>query len=64
MTSRLRSERWRLARCSTNVNFGLLPPVTGSKPETPEGRWRGPEKDMAKKKTMSVRALADIQAWA
>jgi hypothetical protein len=27
-------------------------------------RWRGPEKAMAKRKAMSVRALADIASWA
>jgi methylenetetrahydrofolate--tRNA-(uracil-5-)-methyltransferase len=47
-----------------NVNFGLLPPVTVSKPADHEGRWRGPEKALAKKKAMSDRALADIAAWA
>jgi methylenetetrahydrofolate--tRNA-(uracil-5-)-methyltransferase len=47
-----------------NVNFGLLPPVTVTKPADHEGRWRGPEKAMAKKKAMSVRALTDIAAWA
>jgi methylenetetrahydrofolate--tRNA-(uracil-5-)-methyltransferase len=47
-----------------NVNFGLLPPVTVSKPEGHEGRWRGPEKAQAKKKAMSERALADIAGWA
>ncbi len=49
-----------------NVNFGLLPPLTEAirKPEGHEGRWRGPEKAQAKKKAMSVRALADIAAWA
>jgi methylenetetrahydrofolate--tRNA-(uracil-5-)-methyltransferase len=47
-----------------NVNFGLLPPVTVSKPDGHEGRWRGPDKAMAKKKAMSDRALNDIAAWA
>jgi methylenetetrahydrofolate--tRNA-(uracil-5-)-methyltransferase len=47
-----------------NVNFGLLPPVSVSKPADHEGRWRGPEKAMAKKKAMSVRALEDIAGWA
>jgi methylenetetrahydrofolate--tRNA-(uracil-5-)-methyltransferase len=47
-----------------NVNFGLLPPVTVTRPEDHEGRWRGPEKAMARKKAMSVRALADIEDWA
>ena len=47
-----------------NVNFGLLPPVNVSKPDGHEGRWRGPEKAQARKKAMSVRALADIAGWA
>ncbi|MEQ1769518.1 MAG: methylenetetrahydrofolate--tRNA-(uracil(54)-C(5))-methyltransferase (FADH(2)-oxidizing) TrmFO [Devosia sp.] len=46
-----------------NVNFGLLPEVTISKPEGVK-RWRGPEKAMAKRAAMSARALADIAAWA
>jgi methylenetetrahydrofolate--tRNA-(uracil-5-)-methyltransferase len=46
-----------------NVNFGLLPPVSVSKPEGTK-RWRGPEKAMAKRKAMSDRALADIASWA
>jgi methylenetetrahydrofolate--tRNA-(uracil-5-)-methyltransferase len=47
-----------------NVNFGLLPPMSVTKPADHEGRWRGPDKAMAKKKAMSQRALADIAAWA
>ena len=47
-----------------NVNFGLLPPVTVTRPTDHEGRWRGPEKAIAKKRAMSARALADISAWA
>jgi len=35
-----------------------------TKPPDHEGRWRGLEEAMAKKKAMSVRALADIAAWA
>ena len=46
-----------------NVNFGLLPPVDVKKPEG-VGRWRGPDKAMAKRKAMSDRALADIAGWA
>jgi len=45
-----------------NVNFGLLPPVTITKPEG-VGRWRGPEQAIAKRKAMSDRALADIAGW-
>jgi methylenetetrahydrofolate--tRNA-(uracil-5-)-methyltransferase len=47
-----------------NVNFGLLPPVTVSKPEGLAGRWKSTEKAMAKRKAMSDRALEDIAAWA
>ena len=46
-----------------NVNFGLLPPVTVTRPEG-VARWRGPDKAMARRKAMSDRALADIAAWA
>jgi methylenetetrahydrofolate--tRNA-(uracil-5-)-methyltransferase len=45
-----------------NINFGLLPPVEIRKPEG-TGRWRGPDKAMAKRKAMSDRALADISGW-
>ncbi len=47
-----------------NVNFGLFPPVTISKPEGHEGRWRGTDKTMARRKAMSARALQDIAGWA
>lgn len=46
-----------------NVNFGLFPPVTITKPEGLKGRWRGPDKAMAKKKAITTRALADLAAW-
>ncbi|AKR55600.1 methylenetetrahydrofolate--tRNA-(uracil-5-)-methyltransferase TrmFO [Youhaiella tibetensis] len=46
-----------------NVNFGLFPPVTVTKPEGVK-RWRGPEKAMAKKKAVSERALEDLKVWA
>ncbi|MGN6099993.1 MAG: methylenetetrahydrofolate--tRNA-(uracil(54)-C(5))-methyltransferase (FADH(2)-oxidizing) TrmFO [Devosia sp.] len=45
-----------------NVNFGLFPPVEVQKPEGMR-RWRGPEKALAKKKAISVRALEDLKAW-
>ncbi len=46
-----------------NVNFGLFPEIAG--PATgPDGkRLRGKEKSLAKKRAMSARALADIDAW-
>jgi methylenetetrahydrofolate--tRNA-(uracil-5-)-methyltransferase len=47
-----------------NVNFGLLPPVSISKPEGHVGRWKSTDKTLAKKKAASVRALTDIMAWA
>ncbi|MEP1207993.1 MAG: methylenetetrahydrofolate--tRNA-(uracil(54)-C(5))-methyltransferase (FADH(2)-oxidizing) TrmFO [Rhizobiaceae bacterium] len=46
-----------------NVNFGLFPPVTITKPEGHQGRWRGKEKGAAKKLAVTSRALADVDAW-
>ncbi len=49
-----------------NVNFGLFPPLeagTKLKPEGFEGRFRGKDKAVAKKKALSRRALADCRAW-
>ncbi len=48
-----------------NVNFGLLPPLPDGTIQKPEGvkRWRGKDKTIAKKNAMSVRALADFEAW-
>ncbi|MEL6751219.1 MAG: methylenetetrahydrofolate--tRNA-(uracil(54)-C(5))-methyltransferase (FADH(2)-oxidizing) TrmFO [Pseudomonadota bacterium] len=46
-----------------NVNFGLFPPVTFSKPEGHEGRWRGKDKAIAKKRAITSRALVDADAW-
>lgn len=45
-----------------NVNFGLFPPVTLTKPEGVK-RWRGPDKAKAKKRTVTSRALADLEGW-
>src|SRR5690606_32050231 len=47
-----------------NVNFGLFPPVSVSKPADHVGRWRGVEKAQAKKRAITSRALADIASWA
>jgi len=47
-----------------NVNFGLLPPVSVSKPEGHVGRWKSTEKAIAKKRATTSRALEDIMAWA
>ncbi|MCO6390703.1 methylenetetrahydrofolate--tRNA-(uracil(54)-C(5))-methyltransferase (FADH(2)-oxidizing) TrmFO [Aliihoeflea aestuarii] len=49
-----------------NVNFGLFPPLepgTKLKPDDFEGRFRGKDKSIAKKKATSARALADARAW-
>jgi methylenetetrahydrofolate--tRNA-(uracil-5-)-methyltransferase len=45
-----------------NVNFGLFPEVSVSKPEGVK-RWRGPEKTMAKRRAITSRALEDLRAW-
>jgi methylenetetrahydrofolate--tRNA-(uracil-5-)-methyltransferase len=46
-----------------NVNFGLFPPVSISKPEGHVGRWKSTEKQVAKKRALTSRALADLTAW-
>jgi methylenetetrahydrofolate--tRNA-(uracil-5-)-methyltransferase len=49
-----------------NVNFGLFPPLepgTNLKPEGFEGRFRGKDKAVAKKRATAARALADCRAW-
>ena len=45
-----------------NVNFGLFPPVTLTKPEGVK-RWRGKDKADAKKMAITSRALAALDAW-
>jgi methylenetetrahydrofolate--tRNA-(uracil-5-)-methyltransferase len=47
-----------------NVNFGLLPPVAINKPEGHVGRWKSNEKQIAKKRATTARALQDIMGWA
>ncbi|MFD9897506.1 methylenetetrahydrofolate--tRNA-(uracil(54)-C(5))-methyltransferase (FADH(2)-oxidizing) TrmFO [Mesorhizobium sp. UC22_110] len=49
-----------------NVNFGLFPPLeagTKLRPDGFEGRFRGKDKSIAKKKATTARALADCRAW-
>jgi methylenetetrahydrofolate--tRNA-(uracil-5-)-methyltransferase len=46
-----------------NVNFGLFPEVTITKPEG-AGRWRGNDKTIAKRKAITSRALEDLKGWA
>ena len=46
-----------------NVNFGLFPPLEAA-PKSPDGkRLRGPEKAVAKKRAVTDRARADLEAW-
>jgi methylenetetrahydrofolate--tRNA-(uracil-5-)-methyltransferase len=45
-----------------NINFGLFPPVTITRPEDVT-RWRGPEKTKAKKRAITSRALFDLEVW-
>ena len=49
-----------------NVNFGLFPPLepgTKLRPDGFEGRFRGKDKSVARKKATTARALADCRAW-
>ena len=49
-----------------NVNFGLFPPLeagTKLRPDDFEGRFRGKDKTIAKKKATTARALRDCRAW-
>ncbi|MFO1151309.1 MAG: methylenetetrahydrofolate--tRNA-(uracil(54)-C(5))-methyltransferase (FADH(2)-oxidizing) TrmFO [Alsobacter sp.] len=46
-----------------NVNFGLFPPIAGVS-KGPDGkRLRGAEKAMARKRALTARARADLEAW-
>ena len=48
-----------------NVNFGLFPPLTVTRPEGEDGkRLRGPAKALAKKRALCRRALDDLAQWA
>jgi len=44
-----------------NVNFGLFPPV--EVPRQPGQKLRRAEKMLLKKKTITDRALADLDVW-
>ena len=47
-----------------NVNFGLFPPLARAPSVGADGKkLRGPEKAMAKKRAMCLRALADLDSW-
>jgi methylenetetrahydrofolate--tRNA-(uracil-5-)-methyltransferase len=46
-----------------NVNFGLFPPLSTT-PKAPDGkRLRGTEKNLAKKRALTARALLDLERW-
>ncbi len=46
-----------------NINFGLFPEVTITRPEG-VARWRGPDKTIAKRRAITARALEDLKSWA
>jgi methylenetetrahydrofolate--tRNA-(uracil-5-)-methyltransferase len=46
-----------------NVNFGLFPPLTGSIRGNGTQRLRGTEKNLAKKRALTRRALNDLDQW-
>src|SRR6185312_16996213 len=48
-----------------NINFGLFPPLATPLTKGPDGkRLRGPEKSIARKRALTARALADLEAFA
>jgi methylenetetrahydrofolate--tRNA-(uracil-5-)-methyltransferase len=46
-----------------NTNFGLFPPLLEAVKAESGKRLRGPEKALAKKRALSTRAAADLEAW-
>ena len=46
-----------------NINFGLFPPVATPSHDAHGRRLRGKEKSVARKQSMSSRALADLSGW-
>ena len=46
-----------------NVNYGLIPPIEAPKKTEDGRRMKPPERGRAKKRLMSLRALADFDAW-
>ena len=47
-----------------NVNFGLFPPVSVKRPDGHVGRWKSTDKQIAKKRAITSRALEEVGAWA
>ncbi len=46
-----------------NINYGLLPDIDAPAQDADGKRLKGKDKGRAKKRAMSVRALADIDRW-
>lgn len=46
-----------------NVNYGLFPDIEGPQQDADGKRLKGKERGRAKKRVMSIRALADIDRW-
>ena len=47
-----------------NINFGLFPPLARAPSVGLDGKkLRGPEKSIAKKRALCLRALADLDGW-
>ena len=59
------NERSRRSFQPMNVNFGLFPPLADGELKKPEGikRWRGKEKQLAKKQIYAKRALDNFAGW-
>ena len=59
------NERSRRSFQPMNVNFGLFPPLADGELKKPEGikRWRGKEKQLAKKQLYAKRALDGFARW-
>jgi len=55
-------ERGKKSFQPMNINFGLFPPVEIVKPEG-VGRFRGKDKAIVKRRTVSARALRDVDEW-
>ena len=46
-----------------NINYGLLPPLEAPEKDAAGKRLKAKERGVARKRLMSRRALADIEAW-
>ncbi|HET9161763.1 MAG TPA: FADH(2)-oxidizing methylenetetrahydrofolate--tRNA-(uracil(54)-C(5))-methyltransferase TrmFO, partial [Caulobacteraceae bacterium] len=46
-----------------NINYGLLPPMEAPRTDEAGARIPGKDRGRARKRLMSIRALADLDAW-